>query len=1157
MKDFTRFRGKSCPICQGTKNNCATSNTTGLIHCRSISSFSPDYYPIKLDNLGFMMWGLVADRDDWTEEKRRKWEAEKEERLARQREATERKIKLSLPAEIRDREIRKILEVLELNDKHQQKLSRRGLTPEQIENNGYRSVKSYQKLGIEINSRLAGISYNGTNLNNKDSGILCPIKDYQGRFIGLRINNDHPSKKTGIGKYTWVSSSGRGFDNKLPITELIEEDPIAVHHPLENKNPERIYICEGPEYKSAIAAERLQATVIGISGNNFAISPLQVQQVIRTRQKEITPAYVKLIFIPDSGINELVAASYLHALDHYKNQNPLVAWWNQEDNKGQDIDEIPADTEIKLISSEEAQRIFEPLSSKEFQEWKKERKFTSDIKFNEEYITNANLSIPEKDTITFIKSALGTGKTTLLKKWLEVWEKLGAFSLGCRNTLLHNFCESAGFYHIHEDNFGLMRHDPTGQFALCVDSLLKFKSEDFDNKILILDEVCSIIPHLLTSSTIPKHLRNYIIDLFKQAIRRANRVICLDGNLANWAVEFLTEIAPDKKVVRIENEFKPTKPLFLYRGSLTNKGKINNRDRSGIIDKLLSSKRPAIVADSQSFCEQIDYLLSDSSYATLRIDSTTVGEPYVREFLANPDKYLSEHDISGLILSPSAESGLDIAIQNYFSDCFVFAYGTLSVNSIRQLSQRIRDDVPTHLWVNESPKVSKKLSKGYSDMIEEIIKYSEEKTYNLANKQELIERLSKSFDRNQERIETLTAERLQRCEQIEKSNYLNCVVHAFTNDGYVLNEQILESCYEIKQELKRIRTEIHEHRAQNIFHATDLTEAQIKNIKNPNEKERFALIKANLKKQLPGIEETPIWHPEFIYDVKFKYPNYLRQIDNAFLFDNPLIADALHDKNLRYLTTNLLRDHDVSLWEFNHRYALIQGLREVGLETIINAPAGTEFTYQSKEIKDIHSKLRRRPKLREKLGIENVGKYAMKEVNRLLRMIGCEFVSHWKREGDRKFRVYTFRRNLFNLPYRDICLELTKHKWLQWIQNEITNLSDSVNQDSENLTLENIAKLFSLHSLKLATQAYSNLSNKQALSVTKDLDELDKWRLLEELKDLQRKIAEQGISKHEDDSLQRASILEQCQEMAADLAAFIEIDWMMFVNYLNTVGDSV
>ena len=140
----------------------------------------------------------------------------------------------------------------------------------------------------------------------------------------------------------------------------------------------------------------------------------------------------------------------------------------------------------------------------------------------------------------------------------------------------------------------------------------------------------------------------------------------------------------------------------------------------------------------------------------MRIDSTTVGEPYVREFLANPDKYLSEHDISGLILSPSAESGLDIAIQNYFSDCFVFAYGTLSVNSIRQLSQRIRDNVPTHLWVNESPKVSKKLSKGYEDMIEEIIKYSEEKTYNLANKQELIERLSKSFDRNQERIETLT-----------------------------------------------------------------------------------------------------------------------------------------------------------------------------------------------------------------------------------------------------------------------------------------------------------------------------------------------------------------------------------------------------------------
>lgn len=1163
-KKFTRFRGKSCPICQGTKNNCVKSTRTNLIHCRSITSFDSDYYPIKLDKLGFMMWGLVADKEDWSEAKRKEWEAEREKRAEKEREATKRKIKSSLPVEARDREIRKILEELDLNDSHKEKLLARDLTPEQIEGNSYRSVEKYQKLKTKINSKLAGVSYNGTNLNNRDSGILCPIKDDRGKFIGLRINNDHPTPKKSdippekrIGKYTWISSSGRGIDNKLPITELIEEDPIAVHHPSVNKHPEKIYICEGPEYKSAIAAERLQATVLGTPGNNFAGSPLQVERIIRERQKEITPAYVKLIFIPDSGINELVALSYLNALDHYKDQNPLVAWWNQEEEKGRDIDEISTDTEINLISAQEAIRIFEPLSSKEFQNWKKERKFTADIKFNQEFITNAQLSVPEENTITFVKSALGTGKTTLLKTWLESWFNLGAFSLGCRNSLLHSFCESAGFYHIHEDNFGLMKNDPNGQFALCVDSLLRFKSEDFDNKILILDEVCSIIPHLLISSTIPKHLRSLIINLFKQAIRRASRVICLDGNLADWAVEFLREISPDKKVIRVENEYKPTKPLLLYRGSVNADGKIHNRDTSGTISEILKSKRPAIVADSQSFCERIDYLLSDFAYTTLRIDSTTVGEKYAREFLANPDKYLKDNDISALILSPTAESGIDISIKNYFSDCFVFAFGTLGVNSIRQLSQRVRDDVLTHLWVNESPKVSKNLSKGYEDIVEEVIKYSEEKTFNLVDKQELLDRISKSIERNKNRVETSLAEKIQHQERIEKSNYLNCITHAFLKSGYVLTEKLLASCQEIKKELREIKKEIYEYRTVKIYLAPDLTDTEANNLKNPNEEERFALVKYNLKKQLPGIENTPIWHKDFIYDVKFAHPEYLRTIDNAFLFENPLIADYLNDRNLRYLTTNLLRNNDVSLWEFNRRYALIQGLREVGLEKIINAPSGTEFTYNSPEIKEIHSKLRRRPKLREKLGIENAGKYAMREVNRLLRMIDCKFISHWKRENGRKYRVYTFFRNAVGFSYRDICLELVKHKWLKWIQNEIVNLSDSLDENSENLSFENIAKLFSLYSLKLATQTYNNLANNHSISVTKELADDDKWRLLEELKDLQRKVAEKGVSSQENDSLQRASILKHCQEMASDLAAFIEIDWLTFANYLNSVGDSV
>ena len=110
---------------------------------------------------------------------------------------------------------------------------------------------------------------------------------------------------------------------------------------------------------------------------------------------------------------------------------------------------------------------------------------------------------------------------------------------------------------------------------------------------------------------------------------------------------------------------------------------------------MLTATRPAIVADSQKQCEQLDELLSQYGYDVLRIDSSTSGEDYAKEFLANPDAYLEKYQPDSLILSPSAESGIDISIKNFFSDLFILAFGTLGVDSMRQISQRVRDDIPT------------------------------------------------------------------------------------------------------------------------------------------------------------------------------------------------------------------------------------------------------------------------------------------------------------------------------------------------------------------------------------------------------------------------------------------------------------------------------
>ena len=1162
MSNFIKFRKGECPICQGAEKRCnyveLISNTgyiSRLIFCKGTTN-DPNYaHRGYAQQTGIGMWSYVPDTENWKDSQniyvsQEQYLAEKRKREQEEEKRKREKISNSLSLETRDKEIRKLINQLELKEDQKKQLLGRGLTAAQIEKNGYRSVNQWQKFSHPVDSRLAGVSINGNKLNNPDSGILCPVINADGLFVGLRINNDN-FKLREIGKYTWVSSSGRGIDNKIPVSDIDEEWPIAVHHPSNQKFPQILFICEGMEYKSAIAAEKLNATVIGFSGNDFTSNTRLLEQIIKARQREIK-SKVQLRILPDSGINAQVASSYLKAIEYFKNQNLKIAYWGQAYEKGQDIDEIPLGTKIEYLSPKEAIKVIEPLKDSGFHKWLELRKFSPDIQVEERYINS--IPKPETDTITFIKSGLGTGKTTFLKKWLKNdLTNYGAFALGCRNTLLHHFCESTGFYHIHEDDFSNMRFDPQGQFALCVDSLLKFQPEDFDNKILILDEVKSIIPHLLTSSTIPKHLRNRIINLFQEAINRADRVICLDGNLTDWVVEFLKQTAPGKAIVRLENVFRKARQLISYRGSITKKGKINNRDRTGIISQMLTATRPAIVADSQKQCEQLDELLTNFGYDVLRIDSSTSGEDYAKEFLANPDAYLEKYQPDALILSPSAESGIDISIKGFFSDLFILAFGTLGVDSMRQMSQRVRDEIPTHLWVNESPKVQKQVSQGYQELINEIIDYAETNTFGAANIEELTQRITEAYERNKQRIETVTAETIQEIERYEKSNYRTCMVFAFEQAGYNFQEKAVSSNPAVKKQLKDITEEIHRDRARQIFTAPTITESAPEKLPH-SEQEKYAKLKASLLRKLPGIEETEIWHEEFIYDVFFKYPNYLRCIDNEFLFNNPLIADALKDKQLRYITTNLLRNHDVSLWEFSQRYELIQGLREVGLERIIDAPEGTQFTYRNKVIQDIYSKLRRRSKLRAKLGIEKVGKYAMREVNRLLRMIGMKFVASWERDGDLPCRVYTLCKENTQLEYKPICYELTRLKWTTWVQNEIANLANSIEKDDENLSIEKIAKLFSLHSLKLVTHTHNNLYNNQALSVIKRHNEN---KLLKTLKELANKISQIGTSTKQGDESFREEIRINPQEIVKDIADFIDVDWQVFADLLELVGDSV
>ncbi len=200
------------------------------------------------------MWAYLPDVEAWKDSHKNKvsqekYLQEKADKKQRAEKLKREKISNSLSLSARDQEIRKLISQLELTESHRNQLLSRELTAAQIEKIGYRSVNQWQKFNNPVDNRLAGVNINGNKLNNPDSGILCPVLNADGLFVGLRIHNDNPVEKE-LGKYTWISSSGRGIDNKIPVSELDEEFPIAVHYPEKWTDFSRIGICEGLEYKS-------------------------------------------------------------------------------------------------------------------------------------------------------------------------------------------------------------------------------------------------------------------------------------------------------------------------------------------------------------------------------------------------------------------------------------------------------------------------------------------------------------------------------------------------------------------------------------------------------------------------------------------------------------------------------------------------------------------------------------------------------------------------------------------------------------------------------------------------------------------------------------------------------------------------------------------
>ena len=88
----------------------------------------------------------------------------------------------------------------------------------------------------------------------------------------------------------------------------------------------------------------------------------------------------------------------------------------------------------------------------------------------------------------------------------------------------------------------------------------------------------------------------------------------------------------------------------------------------------------------------------------LRIDRESVADPQHSAYgcMCNLDALLANYDI--VIASPVIETGVSIDLKGHFDSVWCIAQGVQTVEAACQAIERLRDDVPRHIWVKKTAK---------------------------------------------------------------------------------------------------------------------------------------------------------------------------------------------------------------------------------------------------------------------------------------------------------------------------------------------------------------------------------------------------------------------------------------------------------------------
>jgi hypothetical protein len=1018
-------RREPCPICEQTNGDCRTLDT-GFILCHSYIDYDPahpDYQWRKSDKSG--VWGIFVQRSEQNPFSRDEWLAQKAERERQRREALEQHFKTALPVEDRDKAIRQLAAALKLSSRHRNDLKQRGLTDDMIEKGLFFSVSPHQAIPLNIPKNLPGVDWLGNRLAIRHDGIAFVAFDKNGQAIGFQIRLDGATDA----KYRWAKgmASSHLSNGELPLSVAIPESITRPH----------LGFCEGIGAKPTLTAHRFGQRIIGAAGGNFVGSPEQIQDNLGDYSTDLA---IDLYVDGGDVLNPSKLKAWERQVNFFQSLGYAVQfpWWGQVSKTSHDCDEL-TESELNSVRYLSPDDFFKLAKDYQAQaRWRKSKQFTAQMILNQEHLDWKTF---DDNAAYFIKSGLGTGKTTNLRDWIEdnrSWlQHNRILVLGTLNNLLRQgVAQIRGLELLHEKADHVCLSDPDYWLALCLDSLWRFKPEDFDNCVLVLDELMSVIKHLLYGKTAIKQQREQIIELFTQALKRARTIICLDGNLADWAVDYIHKLCPDKPIHTVHNQHIGQKSkIHFLEGVIDKKEVFRPNKYSPWVKNLLQAPVVALCSDNKTFLDGVEKLLKKQGKKGLNINRDTSNSKPVKEFLTKPDAYLSQQRIDYLLYSPTAQSGIDIPITDYFTHHFGFFFGILDVDNILQMIARIRDvQVDKWLWVKEfSTFASDDIYASDPLLIQSLL--TQQLTFNAnktlsgeINAEQIIANVLNIWHSQQQSVHAHCALTIQGMWNYEKQHLRQCVKEQLTAAGYQitpyrLNHRIDKGDMGLKTAIQEVKDEYY----QRVFEAPESSPNQPLDI----DVDPCIQIKQQIFRLLPGVQYQSIWSPEFLKTLLKGQMGLYWQLHRFWMIQHSDVSLCRSKQKFKGIHDRLFTGEMLCSWLYRDEHALILALKESG---ILDLDPEQEYHNDSPEILTI---IRRCQRLKLTLGRQ--GKTSnIQFVGRLLQKVGLKWRSRKVRGKDGKEgRYYRVDNSLLSNPMGEVILNCLESKYHSYLTGEV------------------------------------------------------------------------------------------------------------------------